>query len=275
MATSTGERYPKRYPKITTGCANTSVAFPSDLAAGHERLLDKIEALWGSREAIAYLDSLMLTDRRGRKGFTERVLRNLVSVRQLHETLYPAYGGNPHDPFSAATADVARLDFDARRAAAAESARRGRGGDARPPVRAGLVGGERCSPGNRNGCSPPIGKPSRESSRWWPLPHNRGYRSAAYAARCQPTQDLPSMSPRKCMFMHRYPTGPGFGLSEVSSQARTRCYRATNRHPAFFRSGLSSGGESALFRGDHGCQFSAFDRRGRRRKLYRRGGQRC
>ncbi len=130
MATSTGERYPKRYPKITTGCANTSVAFPSDLAAGHERLLDKIEALWGSREAIAYLDSLMLTDRRGRKGFTERVLRNLVSVRQLHETLYPAYGGNPHDPFSAATAEVARLDFDARRAAAAESARRGRGGDA-------------------------------------------------------------------------------------------------------------------------------------------------
>jgi len=135
----------EKFPKLAEAFAQRPELFPETMAAQHERLVRKIEALWGTREAMRYIDSLMLSDRHGRHGFSEKVVVELGSLRQMHEATFPAVSINPHDPFASATAEISRMDLDARRAAAEGLGAAGRknappevpGADLTPPPRYG------------------------------------------------------------------------------------------------------------------------------------------
>ena len=102
----------EKFPKLAEAFADRPEMFPHAMAAEHERLARKIEALWGTREAMRYMDNLMLSDRQGRHGFSERVVVELATLKQIHEAAYPAISVNPHDPFAVATAEVARMDLN-------------------------------------------------------------------------------------------------------------------------------------------------------------------
>jgi type II secretory ATPase GspE/PulE/Tfp pilus assembly ATPase PilB-like protein len=108
----------ERFPKLAAACADAPELFPHRLARDYGRLINEIEAAWGSWEAMAYLNSLMLSDRSARAGFPEAVLRELLTLREMHERAYPALSINPNDPFASATSEVARQDFEARRTSA-------------------------------------------------------------------------------------------------------------------------------------------------------------
>ena len=103
-----------RFPRLAEVFVRNLEMFPVEMAAGHERLVRKIEALWGTHEAVRYLDGLMLSDRHGRHGFSEKVLIELGYLKQAHEAAFPALSINPHDPFASATAEVCRSDLDIR-----------------------------------------------------------------------------------------------------------------------------------------------------------------
>jgi type II secretory ATPase GspE/PulE/Tfp pilus assembly ATPase PilB-like protein len=97
-----------KFPRLAAAFASHPERFPDELAARYERLACKIEALWGTPEAVRYLDSLMLSDRSNRHGFSEKVLMELANVKDAHDADFPGLGDNPHDPFAAAAAVVAR-----------------------------------------------------------------------------------------------------------------------------------------------------------------------
>ncbi len=111
----------EKFPRIAAAFADGAGVFPQTMARNHERLIRKIEALWGTHEVMPYLDSLMLSDRGKRSGFSEKVLSELLALKQAHELAFPHMSGNPHDPFATATAEVARLDQEARRHAATDA----------------------------------------------------------------------------------------------------------------------------------------------------------
>ncbi len=122
MDTDRPGRDGEKFPKIAAAFAKMGGVFPQTIARNHERLIRKIEALWGTHEAIPYLNSLMLSDRSQRSGFSEKVLAELVTLKQAYEFTYPGMGVNPHDPFANATAEVARLDQENRRKSAVDAA---------------------------------------------------------------------------------------------------------------------------------------------------------
>lgn len=117
-----------KYPRLNAAFGDAPEAFPHALAQEHERIIRKIEALWGSVEAIPYLNSLMMSERAGRGGFPDEVMTELLSLKEAHEAAHPGMGFSVLDPFTTATAEVMRADFEARHAAATDmdaSKRRG------------------------------------------------------------------------------------------------------------------------------------------------------
>jgi hypothetical protein len=90
------------FPQLTLAIEQTGASFPVMLLEKHQRILNKIELLWGSRETIKYLNSLLLEDREGREGFPIDVLREIVMIKQVHDTLFPSLDTNPLDPFTTA-----------------------------------------------------------------------------------------------------------------------------------------------------------------------------
>jgi len=64
--------------------------FPAAISRRFPHILKHIERLWPAPETRQYLDSLLLADRRERRGFNEEALGELFFLKQLHEYLYPA-----------------------------------------------------------------------------------------------------------------------------------------------------------------------------------------
>ena len=126
----------ERFPKLMQAFSTEPELFPQVLVIEHERLVRKIDALWGTVEAVRYLDSLMLSDRQARHGFSAQALAELSSLRQLHEAVFPTLSSNPHDPFAAATVALVSADIEMRRNGGSDlgPAARGPGPVEMPPV---------------------------------------------------------------------------------------------------------------------------------------------
>ncbi len=95
-----------RYPSVSSSLKKAEAKFPEILARDYARILQRIELLWGSKEAINYLDSIFLgdsQDRSGRQGFPIEVMNEIVQLKQMHEFLFPSLDVNPYDPFSGYT----------------------------------------------------------------------------------------------------------------------------------------------------------------------------
>jgi type II secretory ATPase GspE/PulE/Tfp pilus assembly ATPase PilB-like protein len=86
--------------------ARAGAQFPEFLAKNFARILQRVELLWGTREAVEYLDSLFLrddtdlSDRSERKGFPIEAMNEIVLLKQVHQFLYPTLSKNPFDPFN-------------------------------------------------------------------------------------------------------------------------------------------------------------------------------
>lgn len=100
-----------RLPKLTEAFAAVGNKFPEELAAKFPRIVEKIDSLWGKVEVMSYLDSVLMSERGGRKGFDEAVLKELTCLKQLHEYHFPELSSNPFDPFISARFTLACL-FD-------------------------------------------------------------------------------------------------------------------------------------------------------------------
>ena len=100
------------YPRISGSLTQVSVKFPDFLSKNFVRILQRIELLWGEKEAIDYLDSLFLEDlpddkrnqpdhiTRTRQGFPIEAVQEIVLLKQVHQLLFPSVSLNPYDPFS-------------------------------------------------------------------------------------------------------------------------------------------------------------------------------
>lgn len=94
------------YPKLSESLASADAKFPELLAKSYPRILQRIELLWGSKEASNYLNSIFLgdsDDRVDRQGFPVEILKEIVHLKQMHDFLFPAINVNPYDPFSGYT----------------------------------------------------------------------------------------------------------------------------------------------------------------------------
>ena len=104
-----------QYPNLTESLTRAEVAFPESLATKFARILQRVELFWGSREAVIYLNSLLLGDsdslgrkyRTGRRGFPMDVLKELIMLKQVHEFTFPVFNTSPYDPFSGLEGGIA------------------------------------------------------------------------------------------------------------------------------------------------------------------------
>jgi len=100
------------YPRIATSFTNVGAEFPLFLARNFARILQRIELLWGEKEANVYIDSLFLdvthddtaklSDRitRTRQGFPIEAMKEIVLLKQVHQLQFPSTSFDPYDPFS-------------------------------------------------------------------------------------------------------------------------------------------------------------------------------
>jgi len=100
------------YPRVSSSFQTLGAEFPEILATDFERILQRIELFWGEKEAIEYLDSLLLNPipddttkvgdsiSRVRKGFPPEALNEIVLIKQVHQLQHPSKDFNPYDPFS-------------------------------------------------------------------------------------------------------------------------------------------------------------------------------
>lgn len=89
-----------RFPKLHAAFSAVGDKFPFVLQADYPRITQKVEDMWGTHEAMPYLNSLLLSDREGRHGFTDDVLREITYLKQLHEYEFPHLSRDPFDPFA-------------------------------------------------------------------------------------------------------------------------------------------------------------------------------
>ncbi|MDD4977452.1 MAG: GspE/PulE family protein [Gallionella sp.] len=90
------------FPKITKAFEQVGAHFPVKLQDRHQRILQRIELIWGESETLKYLNSLLLEDREDREGFPLEIISEIVSIKQVHDTLFPLLDTNPLDPFTSA-----------------------------------------------------------------------------------------------------------------------------------------------------------------------------
>ena len=97
------------YPKISKAFAQTGAEFPEFLAKNFARILQRIELLWGEKEDIDYLDSLIFEDvsdktksisnradlsnltTRSRQGFPIEAMEEIVLLKQVHQLLFISF----------------------------------------------------------------------------------------------------------------------------------------------------------------------------------------
>ena len=105
------------YPRISESITRIGVKFPEFLSKGFARVLQRIELLWGTKEAVDYLDSLFLADiaddqkiqshhsgNSTRQGFPVEAMKEVVLLKQVHLRLFPLINVDPFDPFSGSEA---------------------------------------------------------------------------------------------------------------------------------------------------------------------------
>ncbi|MFA6971756.1 MAG: ATPase, T2SS/T4P/T4SS family [Gallionella sp.] len=103
------------YPKISESITQSGVRFPEFLSKNFARIFQRIELLWGKKEAIDYLDSLFFQDivddpkkivlradpsnsaSRTRQGFPIDAVKEIVLLKQVHQVLFPETDYNPYD----------------------------------------------------------------------------------------------------------------------------------------------------------------------------------
>ncbi len=91
----------KHYPSLEKALENMPERFPMETAARHARLLSILDGFWGTRDAVDYLNGVLLPDRSDRQRFTPGVIAELVAIKELHEIQYPQFSYNgANDPFS-------------------------------------------------------------------------------------------------------------------------------------------------------------------------------
>lgn len=91
------------YPRLSKSLVNAEATFPDLLSERYPRILQRVELLWGSKEASDYFDSLILgdsEDRSNRQGFPGEILKEIINLKHVHDFLFPALGFNLNDPFS-------------------------------------------------------------------------------------------------------------------------------------------------------------------------------
>ena len=82
--------YREHYPRLYESLTSAEAKFPELLAKTYPRILQRVELLWDSKDAVSYLDSLFLGDspdysgRAGRQGFPLEVLKEIVLLKQSH-----------------------------------------------------------------------------------------------------------------------------------------------------------------------------------------------
>ena len=74
------------FPKVY---ATMGDSFPENLAREHERILGKIEEIWGTPDAPKYIQGLLFSERPGRRGFSTAVMDDLTVIKQMHDENHP------------------------------------------------------------------------------------------------------------------------------------------------------------------------------------------
>ena len=103
------------YPRISESILQAGVRFPEFLSKNFARILQRIEILWGEKEAINYLESLFFENipddkknlphrsdhtTRTRQGFPIEAVQEIVLLKQIHQLQFPSINLNSYDPFS-------------------------------------------------------------------------------------------------------------------------------------------------------------------------------
>ncbi len=99
-------------PRLHEAFCGLEDCFPRRLLVEFPRIIQQLEQLWGSREAMRYLQSLFLSDRSDRAGFDEGIIRELTLLMQVHSRLFPEESRDPNDAFYAAAVDPGTIDPD-------------------------------------------------------------------------------------------------------------------------------------------------------------------
>ena len=122
------------HPRISKALAQTGAVFPEFLSTHFARILQRIDFLWGEKEAITYFESLILGDvpddhkahpdglehsSRSRQGFPLEAVKEIVLLKQVHQLLFPSLTTiNPFDPFSGT--EITPIEFSSKAHATAE-----------------------------------------------------------------------------------------------------------------------------------------------------------
>ena len=89
-----------KYPKLATAFLDSPDAFPNNLATRHERVAQELDGVWGSPACTKLLEELVFSDRPDRLGFTFDVMMELFELKNHHDSFYPQFTTNSHDPFA-------------------------------------------------------------------------------------------------------------------------------------------------------------------------------
>ena len=99
MNDATTEEFVRKFPKLSQALSENSL-YPLQVYSRFERILQQIEAVWGTLAGHEYLETLLMTDRADRQGFEHDVASELIRIHLLHIRQYPERHHNPHDPFA-------------------------------------------------------------------------------------------------------------------------------------------------------------------------------
>lgn len=93
------DAFARKYPKLARALEESSL-YPINAYKRFERILERIEAVWGTLAGHEYLETLLMTERHDRQGFDEPIAGELIRIHLLHIKHYPERHHNPNDPFS-------------------------------------------------------------------------------------------------------------------------------------------------------------------------------
>lgn len=99
MNDTTNAEFVRKFPKLANAL-ESSGRYPLHAYSRFERILQQIEAVWGTLAGHEYLETLLLTNRTDRQGFDDPVASELIRIHLLHIKHYPERHHNPNDPFS-------------------------------------------------------------------------------------------------------------------------------------------------------------------------------
>lgn len=96
---SEGSEFSRQYPKLAEALESYGVEAKA-MMNSFPRLLKTIDAGWGARECMFYLDNLLFSDRPNRQGFPNEVIDELLLIKNIHESTFPTVSTHRSDPVS-------------------------------------------------------------------------------------------------------------------------------------------------------------------------------